>query len=128
MEWLTYENLRHLPKLMEIAEFAEKAEKAIQSQSFEFKLGNSEVEVLRGNDYGECFYEATLTIDGTWNYHDNWWGGRNYSLKCTGEGIFEAFKSQLDDPDDNTRNCALSCFKDWVKSLPTWEETDMGGN
>ena len=122
MEWMTYENLRYLPQLIEIADFAAKAEKAIQAHRFEFTVGSSEVKVLDDNDFGECYYHATLKFDGTWCYHDNWLGGRDYSLKCTGAGIFEAFKAQLIEPEDNTRDSALSRFKRWVKSLDTWED------
>lgn len=118
---LTFEDYLHLPELTKIAKFADKAEKAIKSHRFEFGIGNSEVEVLRGDNYGECYYSATLSIDCTWTYRDNWWGGRKYTMKCTGEGIFAAFKAQLLEEEDNTRDCALSEFKRWVESLPTWK-------
>lgn len=119
---LTFEDYLHLPELTKIAKFADKAEKAIKNHSFKFGIGNSEVEVLNGNNYGEYYYSATLSIDGTWKYHDNWWGGRDFQMKCTGEEIFEAFKAQLLETEDNARDCALSEFKRWVESLPTWEE------
>ncbi len=114
-----------MPIKIKFAEFADKAEKAIKENYKEsFGIGNQEIPVYSAsNSDNSC--EATLTSQGVWKWHDEWWGGRNYEVTCTGENIFENFVKLIEnDKIDNTMDNALHHFMRWVTSLPTWKEDD----
>lgn len=114
-----------MPIKMKFAEFAEKAEKTIKEKYKEsFGIGNQEIQVY-STFCSDCSSVASLTIDGVWKWHDDWCGGRNYEIKCTAEDIFENFVKLIEDDEiDNTMDCALHDFMNWVFNLPTWKEVD----
>ena len=58
-----------------------------------FGPGNTEIPVYHNEIFGEYYADAYLSIDGTFRYHDNWWGGRTCSFRCDQEGIFKMLRS-----------------------------------
>ena len=114
-----------MPIKIRFAEFANKAEKAIKENYKEaFGIGNQEISVYsESNSDNSC--DATLTSQGLWKWHDEWWSGRNYEVNCTGEDIFSHFVNLIEsDYDDNTMECALFDFLFWVRSLPAMKDVD----
>lgn len=123
----TFKDYLRMPAMVTIAEFADKAEKAImENYSTSFGINNNEISVYSNSHCGEYYCNATLTSQGLWKFNDNWWGGRNYEILCTGEEIFKHFVNQMkmkeNKESDNAMDCALREFKSWVKSLPTWKD------
>ena len=114
-----------MPIKIKFAEFADKAEKAIKANyKASFGIGNQEIQVYSESNSDDCC-TATLTFQGLWKYHDEWWGGRNYEITCTGEDIFNNFVKLIENDEiDNTMDCAVHVFMRWVFSLPTWKEDD----
>jgi hypothetical protein len=112
-----------MPIKTKVANFADKAEKAIAANYNEsFGIGNQKIKVYSAsNSDNSCV--AMLTISGVWMWHDEWWGGRNYEVKCTAEDIFNQFVEliECDDP-DNTMECALFHFLFWCETLPGMKE------
>ena len=57
-----------------------------------FGLGKKEIKVITRMDSEYDGY-GYLTVDGMFKYHDNWWGGRDWTVDCSGpDGIFKVFK------------------------------------
>ena len=57
-----------------------------------FGLGKKEVRVFTrtDTDYDGVGY---LTVEGMFKYHDNWWGGRDWTIDCSNpDGIFKVLK------------------------------------
>ena len=124
---LTFKDYLHLGDMQKIAEFADKAEKAIEKHySTSFGINNNEISVYSDSAFDEYYCSATLTSQGLWKFHDNWWGGRDYEILCKGEEIFKHFSNQMmmeeEGKSDDTMDSALREFKSWVKSLPTWKD------
>ena len=114
-----------MPIKIKFAEFADKAEKAIKEKYKEaFGIGNQEISVY-SSSHSENSVNANLTCQGLWKWHDEWWGGRNYEVNCTGEDIFNHFVKLIeDDKLDNTMECALFSFMYWVQDLPAMKDFD----
>ena len=122
---MEFKDYLRLPIRVKIAEFADKAEQAIKGNyTHAFGIGVQEISVYTETD-SENTSKATLTIEGLWKWHDEWWGGRYFEVNCTGEDIFRHFVELTENNNlDNTTECALYDFKRWVFSLPTFNETD----
>lgn len=120
---MEFKDYLRMPIKVKFAEFADKAEKAIRENYKEaFGIGNQEIDVYSASD-SENSCNAVLTFQGVWKWHDEWWGGRSYEVNCTGEEIFNQFVKLIEnDKIDNTMDCALHHFMNWVIALPTWKE------
>ena len=91
---LTAQELIFLEDFSRLAHEAEEASKLILEKfKTGFGPGNTEIPVYHNETFGEYFADATLSIDGTFRYHDNWWGGRTCTFKCNTEGIFKMLRS-----------------------------------
>ena len=117
-----------LPVMIKIADFADKAEKAIRTHyKKSFGIGNPEITVY-SSFHSENSCEATLSITGEWKWHDEWWGGRNYELMCSGEDIFKHFVKLIESAgNDNTMSCALFDFLYWMEKLLEMKDYDIEG-
>ena len=115
-----------MPIKIKFANFADKAEKAINAKYKEsFGIGNREISVY-SEFHSENSCNAVLSIEGVWKWHDEWWGGRNYEVKCTAEDIFNHFVNLIEsDYNDNTMECALFSFLFWMETLPDMKDVDM---
>lgn len=49
--------------------------------------------IFNTESFGQYYGDAFLTIDGIFKYHDNWWGGRDYSFSCDTSGIYKMLRS-----------------------------------
>lgn len=119
MENLTYRDYLLMPILTKIALFADAAEKAI-AKHYEkaFGIGKPEIEVYSNSSTDNRCY-AMLSIDGVWKWHDEWGGGRNFSLKCTSEEIFKLYETYIKSGyKEPTADSALFDFLYWVKKMP----------
>ena len=91
---LTACELLNLQKFMELAREAADAEKIISKVfSSSFGIGKDVISVYDYSSNNEYYGNATLSINNMWHYHDNWWGGRDWQIECSVEGIFNLFKN-----------------------------------
>lgn len=93
IEHMSAQDFINLAKFLEIAKEAEEAENVIKKAfSSSFSIDSKEIEVYSVSQCGEYYGEATLSIDRIWHYQDNWWGGREWDVSCTIDGIFELLR------------------------------------
>lgn len=80
--------------LADLAKEAIEAEKLIKTHfNSAFGIDNRTIHVYHTESSGEYYGDGYLTIDGTFEYHDNWWGGRQYSFETTADGIYYMLRS-----------------------------------
>lgn len=81
--------------LVELAKEAKEAAELIQKyfSSGGFGIGKTEIHVYHTDSFGEYYGDGYLTIDGTFRYHDNWWGGRSFCFACDEDGIYKMLRS-----------------------------------
>jgi len=88
---------RDLMLLSDFAKLAEEATKAEATISEHFAtafgVGKQEIHVYHTEAHGEYYGDGYLHIDGTFRYSDNWWGGREWKVRCTADGIFKVYRS-----------------------------------
>ncbi len=79
----------------QLAEEAFKAEQVIKEcyGKKAFGLGETEILVFQTVVSGEYYGYGYLTVNGTFRYEDNWWGGRQYEFKVDAESIYKLFRS-----------------------------------
>lgn len=93
LETMRVQDFINLQKFHELAHEAIEAERIIQKAFMEsFGIGKEKIEVYHTESFGEYYGDATLSIDGKWHFHDNWWGGRDWEIDVTADGIFELFR------------------------------------
>ena len=114
--------------LTKLANEAIEAEKLINEHfKSSFGFGNKVIHVYHTESCGEYYGDGYLNIDGNFEYHDNWWGGRTYKFNCDADGIYQMFRScylhsnSLDASDPCEFNCQIEnidgYFREFVKSL-----------
>ena len=92
---LSCKDIRLLSKLAKVAEDAHEDYQIIQSKyQYSFGLNKKKIQVIEIND-SEYFGTGYLTVDGTFEYEDNWWGGRSWSIKLTEQSIYELYRAEL---------------------------------
>lgn len=80
--------------LTKLAEEAAKASEIIEkSFSSSFGLGKTEISVFHVERFGEYSGDATLNINGTWHFTDNWGGGNSYEVSCSMNGIYKCYRA-----------------------------------
>ena len=91
---LSAQDLIFFEDFSKLAREAETASKLILEKfKTGFGPGNTEILVYHNETFGEYFADGYLSIDGTFRYQDNWWGGRTCSFRCDQEGIFKMLRS-----------------------------------
>jgi len=83
----------------ELSKLAEQATHAVEviNQNFSnsFGIGKKEIHVFHTESCDEYYGDGYLTIDGIFRFHDNWWGGRDWSIACTPDGIYKMLRAEL---------------------------------
>ena len=82
---------KHLDELAEEAMNAEETIEKIFSKAL-FKMGEEKIHIYH-TGHGDYEGDGYLTHNGVFEYHDNWWGGRGFSVTLTMEGIYSFFRS-----------------------------------
>jgi hypothetical protein len=84
-------------ELVTLAQEAQKAYKAIVEKfSTSFGVDNSEVHAFSTSSCGEYYGDGYININGQWMYHDNWGGGRDWTVDCSSaEGIYKCLRAKL---------------------------------
>ena len=116
-----------LGELTKLAMEAQEAAKLIkESYNQAFGIGSREIHVYHTDRFGEYYGDAYLTIYGVWKYHDNWWGGRDWAVNCSADGIYKCYRAgYLKEIDslymipENERQLAevTFYFKDFIEKL-----------
>ena len=81
-----------LQSFHDLAHEALEAEKIVKKVFLNAFPGDKPIEVYHYESFSEYYAYATLSKDGLWQYHDNWWGGRHWEVECTANGIYELFR------------------------------------
>ena len=93
---LSVSELKLLSELTALAEEAVHAAEVVKENfGNAFGIGKKEIHVFSFESCGEYYGDGYLTIDGIFKYHDNWLGGRNWSVSCTPDEIYKMFRSDL---------------------------------
>ena len=93
---LSVSELSLFNELTKLAEEASHAVEVINANfSNAFGIGKKEIHVFSTESCGEYYGDGYLTIDGIFKYHDNWWGGRDWSVTCTPDGIYKMLRANL---------------------------------
>ena len=91
---LSAEELVLIDTLKELAKEAIEASKLIEEKfNSSFGIKQKEIHVYHTESFGEYYGDGFLTIDGIFKYHDNWWGGRDYSFSCDTSDIYKMLRS-----------------------------------
>lgn len=89
---LTVSELKDLQVLFKLADEASEASEIIKKQfSSAFGIGNTVIDVYSVNNFDEYYGDASLSIDGTWKYSDNWGGHNEWKLDCSSEETIYRF-------------------------------------
>lgn len=93
LEAMRVQDFINLQRFHVLAHEAVEAEKIIRRAYKQFfGLGQQIISVYHTESYAGYYGEATLSIDGKWHYHDNWWGGRDWEINVDADGIFQLFR------------------------------------
>ena len=93
MEAMRVQDFINLQRFHDFAHEAIEAEKIIQHiYKTSFGAGQQIINVYYTESFGEYYGNATLSTDGKWHYHDNWWGNRDWEINVDADGIFELFR------------------------------------
>jgi len=93
---MSVNELTLMSELTKLAEQATHAAEVINKNfSNTFGIGKKEVHVFHTENCGEYYGDGYLSIDGIFKYHDNWWGGRDWSVTCTPDGIYKMLRAEL---------------------------------
>lgn len=92
---LTVRELMLLNKLTRLAEESTEASEAIH-RNFRnsFSLNTKRIHVYHTESCGEYYGDGYLTIDGVFEYCDNWWGGRSWEVPCSADEIYQVFRAK----------------------------------
>ena len=141
LEEMSVEDFRKLDEFHRIAHEAIEAERVInQVYSPLVKKSHEPLQVYSYSAFDEYYGEAILSPDMLsqsfiWHYHDNWWGGRDWYVPCTKDGIYELFRNAYleemnkntpkakyvarSKPNTTTYETAVTYFKNFVKETMT---------
>ena len=95
LEQMKVEDFRKLEKFHELVHEALEAEKIIKEvySPLVKNIVGDVLSVYHYEAYGEYYGDATLSASFLWAYHDNWWGGRDWYVPCTVDGIYELLRN-----------------------------------
>ena len=127
---MSAQELIMIEKLVELSKEAIEASNLIKEQfKNSFGIENKEIHVFSTESFGEYYGDGYLTVDGIFKYHDNWWGGRDYSFSIAPDDIYHMFRScylrrnNLSHLDTEEFNCNIEhidrYFRDFIKSIST---------
>lgn len=119
-----------LSDLADLAKEAFEAERLIKTHyNSAFGIDNKTIPVYHTESCGEYYGDGYLTIDGTFKYQDNWWGGREYQFNCDADGIYRMLRScylrknNLQNLDTDNFECRIehidNYFRQFISQLRT---------
>ncbi|MBO5178743.1 MAG: hypothetical protein J6B87_00125 [Clostridia bacterium] len=124
---LEVQEMAIMDELQAVAKEAIQAAEIVnRAYSNAFGICQKRVHVYHTEAFGEYYGDAELSNEGVWYYHDNWWGGRNWQVECTAEGIYKCYRAYLlrdqkmdaSIPRDELRLAEVAGhFRDFVKEL-----------
>lgn len=125
IEKLTVDELLRLEKYLELAHEAKEAEELIRKRyENSFGIGNTEIDVYSTDSFGEYYGNATLSINGIWHYHDNWWGGRDWKVEISANGIFTLLKEAYLNEIGELKPLSIEDMFDETVYRPKYENVD----
>ena len=93
LEEMRVEDFLKLQRFHELAHEALEAEKVVKDVCFKYAVDTESLQVYEYEAFSEYYGYATLSRNCMWHYHDNWWGGRDWYIPCTADGIYELFRN-----------------------------------
>lgn len=108
----------------DLAKEALEAEKLINTHfNNAFGIDNKKIKVYHTESCDEYYGDGYLTIDGVFEYNDNWWGGRKYSFECSADGIYHMLRScylrkhNLQDLDPDKFDCEIEYIDEYFRNF-----------